>query len=394
MPALAGALAVESEPGRRGHRRSWPGERCRRDPAADRRRPPGRARRAARDLRRRRGLRGRRRGRRRRGGGRARAAARRRRRADGPADAADGRRHGDPGAARAGARGARARAHHLRHRRATCCRRSRPAPPATCSRTPRATELLRAVRAAARGDSVLSPAVASRAARPAARPRRGAGAQPARARGARLVARGHHQPRGRRRSCSSPRPRSRRTCCTSTPSSASDRAAAVAAAYERGLLDARDGQIAWAARMKIIYTYTDEAPALATHSFLPIIEAFAGKAGVDVETRDISLAGRILAQFPIADDQQRVRTRSPSSASWPRRPRPTSSSCRTSAPRSRSSRPRSTSCRPPGYDVPDYPEDPQTDDERRRARRTTRSRAAPSTRCCARATPTAARPRR
>ena len=49
--------------------------------------------------------------------------------------------------------------------------------------------------------------------------------------------------------------------------------------------------------MKLIYTYTDEAPALATHSFLPIIEALAGKAGVDVELRDISLAGRILAQF-------------------------------------------------------------------------------------------------
>jgi len=47
--------------------------------------------------------------------------------------------------------------------------------------------------------------------------------------------------------------------------------------------------------MKLIYTYTDEAPALATHSFLPIIEAFAGAAGVEVELRDISLAGRILA---------------------------------------------------------------------------------------------------
>lgn len=40
--------------------------------------------------------------------------------------------------------------------------------------------------------------------------------------------------------------------------------------------------------MKLTYTYTDEAPALATHSFLPVIEAFAGQAGVDVETRDIS----------------------------------------------------------------------------------------------------------
>jgi isocitrate dehydrogenase len=54
--------------------------------------------------------------------------------------------------------------------------------------------------------------------------------------------------------------------------------------------------------MKVIYTYTDEAPALATHSFLPIIEAFAGKAGVDVETRDISLAGRVLAAFDLAPD--------------------------------------------------------------------------------------------
>ncbi len=54
--------------------------------------------------------------------------------------------------------------------------------------------------------------------------------------------------------------------------------------------------------MKVIYTYTDEAPALATHSFLPIVEAFAGKAGIDVETRDISLAGRILAAFDLAHD--------------------------------------------------------------------------------------------
>jgi isocitrate dehydrogenase len=54
--------------------------------------------------------------------------------------------------------------------------------------------------------------------------------------------------------------------------------------------------------MKVIYTYTDEAPALATHSLLPIIEAFAAPAGVDVELRDISLAGRILAQLGLAHD--------------------------------------------------------------------------------------------
>ena len=48
----------------------------------------------------------------------------------------------------------------------------------------------------------------------------------------------------------------------------------------------------------IIYTHTDEAPALATYSLLPIIRAYAAKAGVTIETRDISLAGRILAAFP------------------------------------------------------------------------------------------------
>jgi len=52
----------------------------------------------------------------------------------------------------------------------------------------------------------------------------------------------------------------------------------------------------------IIYTHTDEAPLLATFSFLPIVSAYAKKAGVKIETRDISLAGRILAQFGLADD--------------------------------------------------------------------------------------------
>ncbi|NMY27833.1 NADP-dependent isocitrate dehydrogenase [Pseudomonas sp. WS 5021] len=51
-------------------------------------------------------------------------------------------------------------------------------------------------------------------------------------------------------------------------------------------------------RSKIIYTFTDEAPALATYSLLPIVEAFTASADIEVETRDISLAGRILASFP------------------------------------------------------------------------------------------------
>ena len=57
---------------------------------------------------------------------------------------------------------------------------------------------------------------------------------------------------------------------------------------------------------KILYTKTDEAPALATYSLLPIVKAFTAKAGIDVETRDISLAGRILATFNdfLTKDQQ------------------------------------------------------------------------------------------
>ena len=57
---------------------------------------------------------------------------------------------------------------------------------------------------------------------------------------------------------------------------------------------------------KIIYTKTDEAPALATYSLLPIVKAFTESAGIAVETRDISLAGRILASFPenLTDEQR------------------------------------------------------------------------------------------
>ena len=60
------------------------------------------------------------------------------------------------------------------------------------------------------------------------------------------------------------------------------------------------------ATSKIIYTHTDEAPALATQSLLPIVRAFAGVCDVDIETRDISLAGRVLANFPdnLKEDQR------------------------------------------------------------------------------------------
>jgi len=59
-------------------------------------------------------------------------------------------------------------------------------------------------------------------------------------------------------------------------------------------------------KSKIVYTKTDEAPLLATHSFLPIVKAFTSTAGIEVETKDISLAARILATFPdfLTDDQK------------------------------------------------------------------------------------------
>src|SRR5690606_11898246 len=57
----------------------------------------------------------------------------------------------------------------------------------------------------------------------------------------------------------------------------------------------------------IIYTLTDEAPLLATSAFLPIIRSFAAPAGVQIETRDISVAGRVLAAFPeCLSEEQRV----------------------------------------------------------------------------------------
>jgi len=60
-------------------------------------------------------------------------------------------------------------------------------------------------------------------------------------------------------------------------------------------------------KAKIIYTITDEAPMLATHSFLPIVKFFTSQANINVETRDISLAGRIISSFPeILNDTQKI----------------------------------------------------------------------------------------
>ncbi len=110
--------------------------------------------------------------------------------------------------------------------------------------------------------------------------------------------------------------------------------------------------------MKVIYTYTDEAPALATHSLLPIVEAFAGKAGVDVETRDISLAGRILAAFDLAPDalgELGALAKTPQ-ANIIKLPNISASIPQLKA--------AIKELQDAGHAVPDYPEDPQTDDEK------------------------------
>ena len=121
--------------------------------------------------------------------------------------------------------------------------------------------------------------------------------------------------------------------------------------------------------MKLIYTYTDEAPALATHSLLPIIEAFARQAGVDIELRDISLAGRILAQFPDRlTDEQRV----PDALAELGELAKTPEANIIKLPNISASIPQLKAAikelQDAGYDVPDYPDDPRDDDAKARAR--------------------------
>ncbi len=115
----------------------------------------------------------------------------------------------------------------------------------------------------------------------------------------------------------------------------------------------------------IIYTITDEAPALATYSFLPIVEAFASAAGVEVDTRDISLAGRILAQFPERlTDEQRV----PDALTELGEIALTPGANIIKLPNISASIPQLVAAvselQALGYDLPDFPSDPQTDEER------------------------------
>ncbi len=116
---------------------------------------------------------------------------------------------------------------------------------------------------------------------------------------------------------------------------------------------------------KIIYTHTDEAPLLATYSFLPIVQAYAGRAGVDVETRDISLAGRVIAQFPDRlTDEQRIDDALAELGDLAKQPEANI----IKLPNVSASIPQLKAVvkelQEQGYDLPAYPDDPKTDDER------------------------------
>lgn len=108
----------------------------------------------------------------------------------------------------------------------------------------------------------------------------------------------------------------------------------------------------------IIYTHTDEAPLLATYSFLPIIQAYAAQAGVEVETRDISVAARILAQFGLADDAlgELGELATKPEANIIKLP-----NISASVPQLKAA---IKELQQQGFDIPDYPEAPSTDEEK------------------------------
>lgn len=116
---------------------------------------------------------------------------------------------------------------------------------------------------------------------------------------------------------------------------------------------------------KIIYTKTDEAPALATYSFLPIVETFTKAADVAVETRDISLAGRIVATFP---DKLTAEQQAGDALAELGELAKTSEANIIKLPNISASMPQLTAAikelQEKGYALPDYPDEPQTDEEK------------------------------
>ena len=118
-------------------------------------------------------------------------------------------------------------------------------------------------------------------------------------------------------------------------------------------------------KTKIIYTETDEAPALATYSFLPIVQAFTSSAGVEVETRDISLAGRIIANFSeVLTEEQKIGDALAELGDLAKTPEANI----IKLPNISASVPQLVAAikelQAKGYNLPDYPADPQTAEEK------------------------------
>ena len=116
---------------------------------------------------------------------------------------------------------------------------------------------------------------------------------------------------------------------------------------------------------KIIYTKTDEAPMLATHSLLPIVNAFASKAGVEVETKDISLAARVLSIFPeYLKEEQRVNDALAELGGLVKNPEANI----IKLPNISASVPQLvaviTELQSKGFDIPSYPDNPKTDKDK------------------------------
>lgn len=118
-------------------------------------------------------------------------------------------------------------------------------------------------------------------------------------------------------------------------------------------------------KAKIVYTLTDEAPALATYSFLPIVKAFAQPADVHIETKDISLSGRILANFPERlSDEQKVPDALQELGELAKKPEANI----IKLPNISASIPQLKRAikelQDKGYNLPDYPDEPKTDEEK------------------------------
>ncbi|NOY47324.1 MAG: NADP-dependent isocitrate dehydrogenase, partial [Chlorobi bacterium] len=116
---------------------------------------------------------------------------------------------------------------------------------------------------------------------------------------------------------------------------------------------------------KIIYTITDEAPALATHSFLPIVKAFTKSSGIHIETKDISLACRILASFPaFLNDNQKVTDALSELGKLVKKPEANI----IKLPNISASTPQLKAAikelQSHGYALPDYPDEPENDNEK------------------------------